>query len=501
MSRARTPSLEDVWADRSRRRLRDYVRFVTWPAVEPATRFVGGFHIDAICDHLEAVTRREIRDLLITVPPRHTKSICTSIAWPTWTWIEHQESRFLFSSFSSDLSTEHAVLSRRVIESDRYQRHWGNRYRLQTDQNVKTHYENTKRGYRISTSTGGTTTGRGGDFLVADDPHNLKTIQSQAERESVIGWYRQVWSTRFNDPRTGCRVVIMQRGHERDLAGFLLEQGSYEHLNLPTEYERTRQVYVNGKVKEVPTEDCVTAIGYRDPRSTPGELLCPDRFGPKEVATAKRDLGSTGFSTQHQQRAVPESGDKFKRENLRIIELSELPKDEPFIECRFWDPAATEQEPGKDPDFTAGVKMRRYMRSGLYVVMHVVHGRFGPSEGDTVLLSTAETDGIACRQREEIEGGSSGKKVIAYHLQLLAHFDYKGVGSGVSKQIRATPFANQVDAGNVRLLRGEWNQNYIDELILFPNGRHDDQVDGSSGSFNELTSGYGDAYTVPATGA
>ena len=126
----------------------------------PATPFVGGWPIDAMCEHLEAVTDEEIRHLLITIPPRHTKSTTVSIAWPTWSWIGHPEIRFMFGSYAAELSTEHAVSSRRVIESGFYQRHFGDRFFLVSDQNVKTYYENSRRGYRISTSVGGTAIGR-----------------------------------------------------------------------------------------------------------------------------------------------------------------------------------------------------------------------------------------------------------------------------------------------------------------------------------------------------
>jgi len=459
-------------AERSKRRLRDYLRFIVWPVVEPATPYVGGFHIDAICDHLEAVSLRQIRDLLITVPPRHTKSLCSSVAWPTWDWIHRPQSRILSSSFSGELSVEHAVLSRRVLDSPAYRRAWGHLFALQTDQNVKAHYENTKRGYRIATSVGGTATGRGGDFLISDDPHNLQTIHSEMERASVINWYRQVWSTRFNDAKTGCRVVIMQRGHERDLAGQLIEQGGYVHLNLPTEYEPTTRV---------------TVIGWRDPRTKPGELLCPERFGPAEVAKAKRDLTATGFATQHQQRPVPHEGGLFKRDKLKVITKEQLPAGKSFVECRAWDVAATEPARGKDPDFTVGAKLRRY-DDGSYVVMHIVRGQYGPAQGDDVMLSTAKADGVSCRQREEQEPGSSGKKVIASHVKLLAGYDYAGEPSSGDKATRAKPFAIQVDAGNVTILAdGTWDvQAFIDELTLFPNGRHDDQVDGTVKAFNEL---------------
>lgn len=491
---APSSELDRIRAERGRRSLRYYVREVTWPVVEPATPFVGGYHIDAICEHLEAVLAVQIRDLLITVPPRHTKSLCSSVAFPTWAWVKQPEIRFLCSSFSGDLSTEHAVLSRRVIESEFYRTHYATDWHLQTDQNVKTHYENTKRGYRISTSITATTTGRGGDILLADDPNNLKTIASEVSRLEVINWWKNVWSTRFNDPKTGRRIVIMQRGHEDDLVGWLLRNGWYgDILNLPTEYEPKRTVFLNGQKTEVDTKSCKTSIGWTDPRATDGELLAPDRFGPKEVANAKRDLGPTTFATQHQQRPAPAGGILFHRDKLKVITVDELPTEGTWSECRGWDFAATVAEPGRDPDYTAGVKMRRYVlpAGALYVVMHVIHKRYGPAEGDAVLYSTARSDGRMCKQREEQEPGSAGKKIIAAHVNLLAGLDYKGENTTGDKVTRATPFARQVDAGNVRILAGEWNQEYLDELELFPNGRHDDQVDGSSCAFNDLTLGGG----------
>lgn len=473
MTPTRDPNLSDLERELSARSLFDYLKLVVWPVVEPFTPFVGGFHIEAICEHLQAVQGRKIRDLLITVPPRHTKSICASVAFPTWAWIGTPSERFLFSSYSESLSTEHAVLSRRVLESQRYQELWGESVELQTDQNIKTHYENTRRGYRISTSITGTGTGRGGDILVMDDPHNLANVASDAERKRVIGYWRNVWSSRMNDPKTGCRVVIMQRGHQDDLAQYILDEGGWCHLMLPMEYD--------------PRRACVTAIGWRDPRTREGELLCPERNGPAEVAKLKTTMTASTYATQAQQQPAPEEGDMFKRAHLRIIEADALPK-EPYVECRAWDGAATEVEPGTDPDYTCGAKLRRYS-SGLFVVVDVIRDRLGPAAADTVLRNTAVVDGRACSVFEEQEPGSAGKKLIAAHVRLLAGFTYKGEPSTGNKVTRAMPFAVQVDHDNVRLLRGEWNQTYINELTLFPNVTHDDQVDASAAAFNELALG------------
>ena len=407
----RTIEIDQVKARLSELHLRDYLEHVVWPILEPSTRFIGGWPIDAMCEHLEAVTAEEIRHLLITIPPRHTKSTTVSIAWPTWSWIARPEMRFMFGSYAAELSTEHAVSSRRVLESGFYREHYGDRFFLVSDQNVKTYYENNRRGYRISTSVGGTAIGRGGDCLVLDDPHNLKTIDSDTARAGTLDFFRKVWSQRFNDAKRGHHVIVMQRGHEDDLANLVKERGGFEHLNLPSEYERTPFVIMSGetigvdgfagdvqerdeviavakrKRRKATVVDTVqiSAIGWQDPRDQDGELLWPERFGPAEIAAAKRDLLETGFATQHQQRPVPQEGAMFKRAKFKVVtqaELAELGSD--FVEARGWDFAATAETPGKNPDYTVGAKVRRYKKTGHIVVMDIVRGRYGPAEGDTM---------------------------------------------------------------------------------------------------------------------
>ena len=440
--------------------------------IEPATLFVGGWHLDAVCDHLEAVTRGAIRNLVILIPPRHTKSILTSVCWPVWDWIAHPAHRFLFASYSAGLSTEHAVLSRRILDSPWYQARWGKRFRLTTDQNVKTHYENTKRGVRISTSVGGTVTGHGADFLVLDDPHNLDAIHSETSRAAVHNFYTKVWHSRLNDPKTGGRVCIMQRGHMDDLAGHMVEAFGYEALMLPTEYD--------------PVRATVTSLGFTDPREAPGDVLCPDRFGPAEVAEAKRILGRD-FETQHNQNPQPEAGLLFKRAWFKLVDA--LPAQGRLKTCRGWDCAATEPKLGTDPDYTVGTKIAHFS-DGLYYVEDVIRGRWSPGVVDQTIRQTAELDGPRVRIREEQEGGHSGKNVIASHTRMLAGYDYQGQPATGAKTTRWRPFAVQAEAGNVRLLTGAWNQAWLEELTSVPAARHDDQADSAALAFEAVALGY-----------
>jgi len=278
--------------------LKEYSR-QAWYIVEPVTEFQDNWHIDAICEHLEAVSKGEIRKLLINVPPRHMKSLLTSVFWMTWTWIKKPALRWVFVSYDGALSVRDSRKSRNIIKSKWYQERWEDKFKLAGDQNLKTRFENDKTGHRIASSVSGGSTGKGGDIIVADDPHNVKEARSDNKRETVLTWWDEVMSSRLNDPKNSARVIIMQRIHEHDLSGHVLEQGGYEHLCLPAEYE--------------PSRKSITCIGWEDPRAKQGELLWPDRFGPKEIEDKKKELGSFGYAGQMQQSPQPAGGGMIKQ--------------------------------------------------------------------------------------------------------------------------------------------------------------------------------------------
>ena len=340
MALAATPVQSDL--DRERAKVRAYLaekslrHFVreAWHVVEPATPYQHNWHIDALCDHLEATMRGEIRNLLVTMPPRAMKSLTISVFFPAWAWIHKPELRFLYASYAQSLSTEHSQLTRMVIESDWYQARWGDRFRLADDDNLKTRFSNDHRGYRVATAVGASVTGFGGDYVISDDPHNVQQAESDAVRASAVNWWNRAMSTRLNNPATGVRIVVMQRVHETDVAGSVLEKGGYDHLNLPMEYEPT---------------DAVSPIGWRDPRTESGELLWPERYDAAKIAQFKADLGSYAYAAQFQQRPSPAEGGILKHEWFQHYTMPE-----PYYRSviQAWDTAF---KTDKDSDMSACV--------------------------------------------------------------------------------------------------------------------------------------------------
>ena len=210
-------------AERARRWLREFVA-QAWPVLEPDTPLVDGIHVSAICEHLQALTEGRIRNLIINVPPGHTKSLLTCVFWPAWVWICHPEARWLFSSYRQPLATRDSVKCRRLIASAWYQERWGRNCQLASDQNQKDRFENTRTGYRLVVPLGAGT-GERGDYVVVDDPHSVDQAESDAQRQGSIEWWNGSMATRLNDFATGHKVVIQQRLHEADLTGDLLQKG------------------------------------------------------------------------------------------------------------------------------------------------------------------------------------------------------------------------------------------------------------------------------------
>lgn len=433
-----------------------------WRYIDPHP-YVHGWHIDAICEHMQYVVNGEIQRILINIPPRHMKSIGISVGLPAWAWIDHPELQFLYSSYASSLSIRDGIKCRRVIDSALYQERWGNKFTLTSDQNTKIRFDNDKGGYRICTSVDGMTTGEGGDVVVIDDANNVKDGESDTVRTATNQWFDEVMQTRLNNPQTGAIVVIQQRTHAKDLSGHILNKygKDYYHLLLPAEYEKA--------VK------CRAFGGWVDPRKEEGELLWPERFRKQEIDKLKIALGTYAAAGQLQQRPAPRDGgliplDKFKRYGV-------APAKESILRLSLvLDTASKENELN---DYSVCETWAE--TSCGYYLLSVWRKKVAFPELLRTVKSLCE---LWCPHEVIIEDKASGIALI----QCLRD-PKEGVKIPViavdpgsfSKVVRMENEATAIEAGLVYLPESaSWLPDFEDECVQFPVGEHDDQVDPMS---------------------
>lgn len=436
-----------------------------WPVIEPGQPYVHGWHIDAICEHLEAITAGDISRLLINIPPGTMKSLAVGVFWPAWEWGPKNlpSTRIVAASHEQGLAVRDNLRARRLIASSWYQSLWGERVILTQDQNAKIKFENEATGFRQAAAAG-SITGARGDRVIIDDPHSVEGAASEATRESVIEWFLEAVPTRLNNPDRSAIVVVMQRLHERDVSGVILaKELGYDHLCLPMEFE--------------PERKCRTSIGFEDPRSEDGELLFPDRFPAHVVERDKKVMGAYAVAGQFQQRPAPRDGGLFKRAWLPVVDAVPVNAQR----CRAWDFAAT----AGGGDYTAGVRVARG-QDGIFYVEHVARDQLSPGGVEQLLLSTASQDGTGVKIQLAQDPAAAGKTDAANKIKLLAGYAVHAKPVSGSKELRAGPAAAQAEAGNVRLVRGAWNEAFLDELCGFPTAAHDDQVDAFADALNAL---------------
>lgn len=442
------------------RKLSEFVK-QAWNVLDPGMPLKWGWHMDAVCDHLEAVTSGEINRLLINIPPGTSKSSLVNIYWPAWEWIKTPSNRIISASHEQNLAIRDTRKMRNLVISDWYQDNWG--LQLTGDQNQKTYYENVKTGFRQACAVA-SMTGKRGDRIVWDDPHSAESALSDAHRNTALRVFQETLPTRLNDPEKSAIVIVMQRLHEADVSGYILENDlGYEHLMLPMEFE--------------PERKCYTSIGFEDPRKEDGELLFADRFPREVVDRDKKVMGSMAVAGQFQQRPAPRGGGFFDWEKLDVVRTH--PKLTKVV--RYWDKAGTKDGGA----YTAGVKMGKGIDNEFYV-LDVVRGQWEASKREKIIRQTAETDGVGVTVWVEQEPGSGGKESADATIKNLAGYSCKKEPVTGDKAVRAEPYSVAVEAGNVHVVQADWNKPFIDEHKTFPVGKYKDQIDAAGGAFNKL---------------
>lgn len=462
-----------------RGRYYDFVK-MAWQVIEPEQPFVPNWHIDAICDHLEAVFRGHIKRLVINVPPGSGKSVLTSVLWPVWTWIQNPGWRFIYGSFDESLVARRdgtKVLD--VIRSAWFRERWGDKVLIKGKEPSLGEFYTTRGGMRFATSVGGKVLGRHAHAIVVDDPTKPQTM-TEASLQETRRWKQETTASRLLPG--GAYVLIMQRLHSNDLAGMAEEENEiaggepYEFLRLPMRFEEAQRAK--------------TSIGFVDPRTEEGELLWPSYKNEKEVSQQEKDMGgreSAVVAAQLQQRPAPAKGLLFERDWFQ--HWDSLPEKFDFV-VDSWDLTFKDTEKS---DYVVG---QRWARAGAkFFLLARVRGRWNFPKTLSEMKSFYQRVDLPKPQAVLVEDKANGPAIIATLGKELPGFIAVNPEGG--KIVRAQAVTPLYEARNVLHpnpaivgLGGVrpyvWVEEHEAELMRFPKGRNDDSVDATTQALNYL---------------
>lgn len=479
--RQQAAMLEEAEADADgvRRRCQSFAEFVkaAWHVIEPGTPLKWNWHLEAMCAHLEAISRGLLRPrLIINVPPGSSKSTIVSVLWQAWEWgpLGKRHLRYVTTSYDLVNVKRDTGKTLDVIRSAWFQSLWPE-VELKTAGVMS--YSNYDTGSRLGVAFK-SVTGKRGDRLIVDDPHSVLGAESETQRDSAVTAFIEGGLNRTNDWETSAIVIVMQRLHENDLTGALLARDyGFIHLMIPMEFEEARRCTTPLQVPD-PDQPGQTK-DWTDPRSYEGEIMDPVRVPPAAIADLKKS-GEYMWNGQYQQRPAPREGGMFKVDLIDIVDHAPAGGET----WAGWDLAGSKRK--KSP-YTVRVLMTRV--GGDIYVRHVERRQANPTEVEAMI------EEISIRDRAEVpsvkisipqDPGFGGKAFKWRVSEILMGFNYICTPETGDKVTRAEPFSAQVGAERVHLVRGAWNAAYVEELRNFPGASLKDQVDASSRAFSEL---------------
>lgn len=419
-------------------------------------KWLHNWHHRLICDALMRVYRGETTRLIINIPPRYSKTELAVVNFIAWCLGHAPDSEFIYTSYSARLAANYSYEARGLIQHPAYANVFPE-LTLKDDSKAKDEWRTSSGGLVYAAGSGGTITGYGagkerpdfGGAIIIDDPHKADEARSDVMRRNVIDWFQNTLESRKNSPSRTPIILIMQRLHEEDLAGWLLAGGNgeqWEHLNLPAINEA-------------------------------GEALWPAKHDIERLRMMEQ-ASPYVFAGQYLQRPAPMAGGFFKPDRIEIVDA--LPAGV-GRGVRGWDFGATAG--AGDP--TAGALLYDG-KDGYYYIADMVHGQLGPDDVEKSLVNTARMDGRSVKIRIPQDPGQAGKSQAKSLTRKLSGFTVKALPVTGDKMTRASPLAAQVNVGNVRMVRGDWNRATIEEMRNFPNAKNDDRIDAISDAFNEI---------------
>lgn len=465
LARARAYRLEllrSICADS----FRDYVTHL-WPQIEPTRALVPSVAVDGVCAALQAVGEGRIKRLVICQPPGTSKSLLGSVGFPSWIELkERGRARVMCGSYSHQFAERDAIKCREVIRSAPYRQLVGGAWGIRAD--VGDRFDDvwfTGGGRRVIVSPS-TSMGERCTVQVVDDALSGEGAFSKAERHRAIRWVSQFLPSRLEDQDNDVRVIMGQRLCEEDPPGWAISNG-WKVLNLPAvldEDDEPCELY-----------DDAGGLVWRDPRR-PGEPLS-ELLSISALAKLRADMGSAAFSAQYLQKPLPAGGGMFKRKWFQFVDIA--PSGGRAV--RGWDLAATADESAAA---TAGVKIRLVGKD-----IYIEHCRWlqgSAHDVEEAIAECAAADGRSVEIDIPQDPGQAGKAQKSYLAGKLAGYVVRFSPETGSKELRAQPLAAQAEAGNVYIVRGSWNEPYLEEIESFPHGKLKDRADASSRAYAAL---------------
>jgi predicted phage terminase large subunit-like protein len=419
-------------------------------SLHPKTDFIHNWHIDLITEYLKALEKRQIKRLIINMPPRYLKSFCVTVSWPAWLLANNPARKIIVASHSMALAKKFSQDTKAIMSENWYQQAF--QTRLSPKQSTKEKFCTTKHGFRIATSINSNITGEGGDYLIVDDPLTPAHAISSKKREAVNDWFNNTFFTRLNDKKNGVIVVVMQRLHTMDLSGFLLPKNNWHVLKIPAIAETTQNI-------------CFNNFHYSRKEK---EVLCKPIEGIEEIESIKKALGAHVFSAQYQQNPLNIETSVIQRKWIKRYN-----KKQDFIAIyQSWDTAV---KIGLQNDYSVCTTWG--VTDNAYYLLDVFRKK----------LSYPYLKEMLMRQYKKykpagviVEDKSSGQQLIQdisklHVIPLIKFLPQK------SKLIRFLLITNILEAGKVYLpYKASWVADFELELFAFPDVTHDDQIDSMS---------------------
>ncbi|RMD51610.1 hypothetical protein D6827_01920 [Candidatus Parcubacteria bacterium] len=475
--KAITQSFEELRREIARRQFIEFAKYV-YPKY-----IADKFHY-AIADALTAIARNKFdhKGLMIFCPPQHGKSHLVSRLFPVFYLCLNPDSPIILSSYAAAHAQRLGGAARLFMQSQQRKQLFPNidvnREKRGAEQwQLIPPYE----GFMLSAGVGGPITGSGAMIGIIDDPFkNWEEAQSENNRDKVWDWYQSTFLTRLWE--NAKVILVMTRWHKDDIAGRIIKQERDDWLIMKFPW-----IKYDDSLRRRHNIICGLEPDYEEPIEREiGEILAPGRFSKNELQDRRSKISSTIWAALYDQAPSDPEGDKIKRSYFLI--LDQLPKDANGNTVRFdaivryWDPAGSTKKSSK---FTAGVLMARYR--DRYYILDVCRGKWDTFDRNSNMLRTAIFDreqyGSVWQIWEE-EGGSSGKDATFMYKQLFQGFRCKPDRPTGSKDVRLEPFLGALENGKVFLLKGQWNDAYIDEMVSISDVR--DQKDATAGAFNKL---------------